>query len=67
MNNQNLKNLISLDFELEKLHSGTIWAEGPVWLESERLIVWSDVKSNKMLSYNVDTLEVIDYRNPIRF
>ena len=67
MNNQNLKNLISLDFELEKLHSGTIWAEGPVWLESERLIVWSDVKSNKMLSYNVDTLEVIDYRNPSDF
>ena len=67
MDNVILKNLIPESNDLEKLYSGTIWAEGPVWLESERLIVWSDVKSNKMLSYNVDTLEAIDYRNPSDF
>ena len=48
MNYENLKNLISFDFKLEKLYSGTIWAEGPVWIESERLIVWSDVKRNQV-------------------
>ena len=67
MDNVILKNLIPESNDLEKLYSGTIWAEGPVWLESERLIAWSDVKSNKMLSYNVDTSEVVDYRNPSDF
>lgn len=67
MDNVILKNLIPESNDLEKLYSGTIWAEGPVWLESERLIAWSDVKSNKMLSYNIDTSEVIDYRNPSDF
>ena len=67
MDNVILKNLIPESNDLEKLYSGTIWAEGPVWLESERLIVWSDVKSNKMLSYNVDTLEAFDYSNPSDF
>ena len=67
MDNVILKNLIPESNDLEKLYSGTIWAEGPVWLESERLIAWSDVKSNKMLSYNIDTSEVVDYRNPSDF
>ena len=67
MDNVILKNLIPESNDLEKLYSGTIWAEGPVWLESERLIAWSDVKSNKMLSYNFDTSEVVDYRNPADF
>ena len=67
MDNVILKNLIPESNDLEKLYSGTIWAEGPVWLESERLIAWSDVKSNKMLSYNIDSSEVIDYRNPSDF
>ena len=67
MDNVILKNLIPESNDLEKLYTGTIWAEGPVWLESERLIAWSDVKSNKMLSHNIDTSEVIDYRNPSDF
>ena len=67
MDNVILKNLIPESNDLEKLYSGTIWAEGQVWLESERLIAWSDVKSNKMLSYNIDTSEVVDYRNPSDF
>ena len=67
MNNVILKSLISESNDLEKLYSGTIWAEGPVWLESEKLVVWSDVKSNKMLSFNTDTSEVFDYRNPSFF
>ena len=67
MDNVILKNLIPESNDLEKLYSGTIWAEGPVWLESERLIAWSDVKSNKMLSYKIDTSEVVDYRNPSDF
>ena len=49
MKSEKFKNLINEDFGLEKIYTGTIWAEGPVWVENENLIVWSDVKSNKML------------------
>ena len=67
MKSEKFKNLINEDFGLEKIYTGTIWAEGPVWMENENLIVWSDVKSNKMLSFNVETKIVSDFRYPSEF
>ena len=67
MKSEKFKNLINEDFGLEKIYTGTIWAEGPVWVENENLIVWSDVKSNKMLSFNVETKIVSDFRYPSEF
>ena len=61
------KNLIPDNFSLEKIYSGTIWAEGPVWIKDKNLIVWSDVKSNKMLSCDVETNIISDFRNPSEF
>ena len=67
MKTEKFKNLIPDNFSLEKIYSGTIWAEGPVWIKDKNLIVWSDVKSNKMLSYDVETGVVSDFRNPSEF
>ena len=67
MKTEKFKNLIPDNFSLEKIYSGTIWAEGPVWIKDKNLIVWSDVKSNKMLSYDVETGIVSDFRNPSDF
>ena len=67
MKTDKFKNLIPDNFSLEKIYSGTIWAEGPVWIKDKNLIVWSDVKSNKMLSCDVETNIISDFRNPSEF
>ena len=67
MKTEKFKNLIPDNFSLEKIYSGTIWAEGPVWIKDKNLIVWSDVKSNKMLSCDVETNIISDFRNPSEF
>lgn len=67
MKTEKFKNLIPDNFSLEKIYSGTIWAEGPVWIKDKNLIVWSDVKSNKMLSCDVETKIISDFRNPSEF
>ena len=67
MDKINLENLVPRNHHLEKLHTGTVWAEGPVWIEKKHIIVWSDVKSNKMLAYNIDSNEVKEFRNPSNF
>ena len=67
MKSEKFKNLINEDFGLEKIYTGTIWAEGPVWVANENLIVWSDVKSNKMLSFNVETKIVSYFRYTSEF
>ena len=52
---------------LVKLYSGTLWAEGPVWINSLSSLVWSDVRSNKMLIYNSNNGSVSTFREPSSF
>ena len=37
---------------LDKLCSGAIWSEGPVWLASKKTLVWSDIPNNRMLAWS---------------
>ncbi len=53
--------------DLIKLYSGTIWAEGPVWINNLSSLVWSDVRSNKMLIYNSNNGLVSTFRSPSNF
>ena len=52
---------------LIKLYSGTVWAEGPVWINNLSSLVWSDVRSNKMLIYNSNNNSVSTFRDPSSF
>lgn len=36
---------------LEKLYTGTLWAEGPVYFADGDYLVWSDIPSNRMLRW----------------
>lgn len=37
---------------LERLCTGAIWGEGPVWLAAEDSLLWSDIPNNRMLRWN---------------
>jgi len=50
--------------KIERLHSGTRWAEGPVWLGDARCLLWSDVPGNQMLRWDEETGAVSVWRRP---
>jgi gluconolactonase len=44
--------LIDTNAQIEILDSGYVWAEGPLWLESEKKIIWSDVPQNTVYEWS---------------
>lgn len=38
--------------ELERLCSGAIWSEGPVWLRESGELLWSDIPNDRMLAWH---------------
>jgi len=48
---------------LEKLHTGTRWAEGPCYFADTGVLIWSDIPNNRMLRY-VEGLGVDVFRQP---
>jgi gluconolactonase len=52
---------------LEKLYTGSIWAEGPVWLPSSRSVRWSDIPNNRILQFDADTGETHVHREDVEF
>ncbi len=49
---------------VERLWTGTRWAEGPVWSGVGNYLIWSDVPGNKMYRWLEDDGEVTVYRSP---
>lgn len=37
---------------LERLCTGARWSEGPVWLQEEQALLWSDIPNNRMLRWS---------------
>ncbi len=59
-------NLLLKESKLEKLCTGTIWAEGPVYFAEGDYLLWSDIPNNRMMRYsNTDGMTV--YREPANF
>src|SRR6187401_538264 len=48
---------------LEKLYTGTRWAEGPCYFADGNYLIWSDIPNNRMLRWT-DGLGVEVFRNP---
>ncbi|MGV3651719.1 MAG: SMP-30/gluconolactonase/LRE family protein [Devosia sp.] len=40
--------------DLERIHTGCRWAEGPVWFADGGFLVWSDIPNNRLLRYLPD-------------
>ena len=52
---------------IERLFTGTRWAEGPVWFGDFRSLVFSDIPNNRMLRYCELTGEVTLFRHPSNY
>ena len=39
---------------LERLCTGAIWSEGPVWMPRTQQLLWSDIPNNRMLSWHAE-------------
>ncbi|WP_196260835.1 SMP-30/gluconolactonase/LRE family protein [Pelagibacterium limicola] len=60
------RDLIILNAFLEELYSDCLWAEGPVWCEDWRHLIWSDIPNNRMLRWSPET-GVSVFRAPSNF
>jgi gluconolactonase len=52
---------------VERLFTGTRWAEGPVWFGDGRYLLFSDIPNNRMLRWLEDTGAVSVFRNPSNY
>jgi gluconolactonase len=49
---------------IQRLHTGTLWAEGPAWNGVGRYLVWSDIPNDLQLRYIDDDARVTTFRKP---
>lgn len=53
--------------ELEKVATGTTWAEGPVWLPERRALRYSDIPGNRILEFSEETGAQTVYAEQVEF
>ena len=49
---------------IQRLHTGTLWAEGPAWNGVGRYLVWSDIPNNLQLRWLEEDGHVSVFRRP---
>jgi gluconolactonase len=49
---------------LQRLHTGTLWAEGPAWNGVGRYLVWSDIPADAQMRWIEDDARVTRFRSP---
>jgi gluconolactonase len=52
---------------VERLYTGTRWAEGPVWFADGRYLLFSDIPNNRILRWLEETGEVTVFRSPSNY
>ncbi|MFF5897143.1 SMP-30/gluconolactonase/LRE family protein [Streptomyces argenteolus] len=52
------------DLQLETLHVGSRWAEGPLYIPAWRQLIWSDIPNDRMLRWDEATGAVSVFRSP---
>ena len=40
---------------IERLATGTLWGEGPVYFGDQRCVLWSDIPNNRILRWDEET------------
>jgi len=49
---------------IQRLHTGTLWAEGPAWCGAGRFLLWSDIPNNVQMRWLEEDGHVSVFRNP---
>ena len=49
---------------VQRLYTGTLWAEGPCWFGDGRFLVWSDIPNDRLLRWVEETGSVSVFRQP---
>ena len=49
---------------IQRLHTGTLWAEGPAWNGVGRYLLWSDIPNNTQMRWMEEDGHVSVFRNP---
>jgi gluconolactonase len=52
---------------LEKLYTGAIWSEGPVWIPGSQSVRWSDIPNDRILEFVPATGETHVHRQGVEF
>lgn len=52
--------------ELQRLCTGAVWSEGPVWMREDRSLLWSDIPNNRMLRWSADSGMTV-WRDSVEF
>jgi gluconolactonase len=50
--------------EVELIHEGSKWNEGPVWLPASRSLIWSDIPNDRLLRFDAIGGQVAVFRQP---
>lgn len=59
--------LLAAGATLEKVASGTTWAEGPVWLPDRRAVRYSDIPANRIVEFSEETGELTVYSDSAEY
>ncbi len=49
---------------IQRLHTGTLWAEGPAWNGIGRYLLWSDIPNNRQMRWLEEDGHVSEMRKP---
>jgi gluconolactonase len=49
---------------VERLATGTLWGEGPVWFGDQRCVIWSDIPNDRMLRWDEESGQTSIFRKP---
>lgn len=52
---------------IQRIHTGTLWAEGPAWHGAGNFLVWSDIPNNVQYRWLGEDGHVSTFRNPSNF
>ncbi|MDT8399524.1 MAG: SMP-30/gluconolactonase/LRE family protein [Pseudomonadales bacterium] len=58
------RRLVQFNAPIQRLHTGTLWAEGPAWDGVGKYLVWSDIPNNAQMRWIEDDNRVSGFRRP---